>query len=1050
MIADDSRLQEEISFQQFLAIMPRLVLRSRTRFSSFLARTFSIPRAGSCPSTAVFPIPVPFIGIFGKQGCPKLTAKGWKKLRIKRTIHILVIALNYIHAGCRPVESRLLGRSPSHLHLAVYRRLRALLAACDRPDSLLKPPGRSGPELIARLVELEKFAASEDVFNPDLYSGASDKKPSPAQAVGRVRTEHRFVSSEEFNAVSPYRSLNADRLKLSGTGQWPLADYLEDVLWLPFVEPRILQHGRQVDWEGPDMKRESKNENEKLCRLWDARGLLALFTEEPVLSSRVFNAHKNEFQDRQIGDRRWMNGAEMHPTGPSALLPSGPNMTSIHCKRSMKLIGCASDRKDFYHQAKVTRARAFSNVLPFAFDADHWRGTEAFEEMVKIGKRPFSRDIDGDRYGMNPKKIIQGDKVEKVYGGFKSLFQGDHLGVEYALSAHSNLLRSFGLLGADVNVLRHHPFPKGPMWQGLVIDDFFCISREQANVDNLASASVAALVRAEEIYTAHQVLGSDDKTVRGAEVFKVIGAEFLSDAKARDNGVILVGAPAAKRIPMALLSLEIAKMPIITKALAARLAGNWVSIFMFRRPLSCLLSEIFHLGPKAQQDSDDVVRLDRRAADELVLSGVFSLLALTDVSAEYDKKIYATDASMSKGAFTSLVVDETTASTVWLSGDRKGCYTLLDNHARQILRATGHDLDEAPVAADWLAPQKALDFAFDVVEVCGGSGVLSDALAKEGLRVCTPIDLSHSQHFNLEEIKLIDWIFQMIFEGRFRGVVVEPVCTTFSAAQHPASRSYNNPLGFDRQDRKTYLGNLIAFRCLAILWFSFRYGELGLLEQPLLSKMAWLRMWAYLLKIGLSEAHIDSCAFGSPHRKPFRLLGHGLDMESLNVRCPGGHHHVRIQGKFTKTSAIYHPGLAAFLAKKIAEGLRRGKRVHEAQKPQLESVILNDILLSEGWEVEAAWIWERPAHINILESRAYVGLLRHLVIQGGDRRFSTLLDSRVAKGAHAKGRTTARALRPSLQRACAYSIAGNLHSSFGFAPHSDQHCRCAHSFQTSA
>ena len=114
-----------------------------------------------------------------------------------------------------------------------------MLAACDRPDSLLKPPGRSGPELIARLVELEKFAASEDVFNPDLYSGASDKKPSPAQAVGTVRTEHRFVSSEEFNAVSPYRSLNADRLKLSGTGQWPLADYLEDVLLdsFPFLCP---------------------------------------------------------------------------------------------------------------------------------------------------------------------------------------------------------------------------------------------------------------------------------------------------------------------------------------------------------------------------------------------------------------------------------------------------------------------------------------------------------------------------------------------------------------------------------------------------------------------------------------------------------------------------------------------------------------------------------------------------------------------------------------------------------------------------------------------
>lgn len=53
-------------------------------------------------------------------------------------------------------------------------------------------------------------------------------------------------------------------------------------------------------------------------------------------------------------------------------------------------------------------------------------------------------------------------------------------------------------------------------------------------------------------------------------------------------------------------------------------------------------------------------------------------------------------------------------------------------------------------------------------------------------------------------------------------------------------------------------------------------------------------------------------------------------------------------------------------------------------------------------------------HIIILESRSLVSLMRMLVLDGGDRRFSALLDSRVAKGAHAKGRTSAVALRPSL------------------------------------
>ena len=45
-----------------------------------------------------------------------------------------------------------------------------------------------------------------------------------------------------------------------------------------------------------------------------------------------------------------------------------------------------------------------------------------------------------------------------------------------------------------------------------------------------------------------------------------------------------------------------------------------------------------------------------------------------------------------------------------------------------------------------------------------------------------------------------------------------------------------------------------------------------------------------------------------------------------------------------------------------------------------------------------------------------------------------MLDSRVAKGAHGKGRSSAVSLAPSLYRGCCLQIAGNLHGSLGFAP----------------
>jgi hypothetical protein len=898
------------------------------------------------------------------------------------------------------------------------------------------PPGRSGFEFIAKLIELERFAGSHEAFCPDLYSGAAEREPRPVQTCGRISEEQTYKPSEQFSPVHPYRSLNAARLKLSGTGSWNLADHLDDILWLPFVEPGVLFHHVESLRQGPDVKKEDETENLELAKLWDSRGLLALFpSPHPSgLSCRVFNAHKNATSDRQIGDRRWFNSSERHPSGPSRFLPAGPNMTSMHCDLAHRLLGCASDRKDFYHQAAVSRERALTNILPMPFEAKKLEDTHAWSEMIADLNRPSGREEGGDRYGMKPRSLLAPSDVDRVWAGFNSLYQGDHLGVEFALSSHAHLLQEGDLLGEETTVYRHRPFPQGGLWQGLVIDDYFAVSKEGLSHNPEDSTAARCLDRAEAIYDRAGVFGSPEKTVRAKENFKIIGAEVFSDQKARNGGAITVAAPCSKRVPMIALTLKAAALPVISRDLAARLAGNWVSIFMYRRCCSCVLDEVFGLGTKSATDGNDVVTLSRKVAEELVLASIFGLLAVTDISVPYSDRLFATDASMQKGAFTSLAIHSAAAETLWLGGDRKGAYTLLDNPARQQLRGLGVDVDDRPIAEDFPGPCKVLEFAFDCVEICGGSGVLSKAMADAGLIVCTPIDLSASKHYDLRDLKLVNWIFQMLFERRFRSIVCEPVCTTFSPAQHPASRSYDNPLGFDRKDPKTFLGNIIAFRCLAIIWFAWRQSIPSLLEQPRLSKMAWLSFWRYLIEIGFKEAITDSCAFGSIHRKPFRWLGWGVDLENMNVRCPGGHQHVRIEGTLTKASAVYHPGLAAFIAEKIKDAVFANDAPAEKKPAEIESVILNDLLQKAGWKVEGDWWWKQPAHINVLESRSLVALFKHLVVSGGDVRFNALLDSRVAKGAHAKGRSTARALRPSLMRGCALCLAGNLHPSYGFAP----------------
>ena len=107
------------------------------------------------------------------------------------------------------------------------------------------------------------------------------------------------------------------------------------------------------------------------------------------------------------------------------------------------------------------------------------------------------------------------------------------------------------------------------------------------------------------------------------------------------------------------------------------------------------------------------------------------------------------------------------------------------------------------------------------------------------------------------------------------------------------------------------------------------------LEVYHVSKMAWLSAWSFLL---------NSCAFGSPHKKPFRLLGWGLDMEMLKVPCPGGHQHVQIAGKLTKPSAVYQPGVAE-IAQCFAAALRDEGHAPQPPSTSLESVLINNLLL---------------------------------------------------------------------------------------------------------
>ena len=136
-------------------------------------------------------------------------------------------------------------------------------------------------------------------------------------------------------------------------------------------------------------------------------------------------------------------------------------------------------------------------------------------------------------------------------------------------------------------------------------------------------------------------------------------------------------------------------------------------------------------------------------------------------------------------------------------------------------------------------------------------------------------------------------------------------------------------------------------RSFALLRHGRRYRRPCGKEQLRLSKMAWLPQWQQLLDLGFEESVIASCQFNSPHRKEFRFSTYLLDAKSLEVRCPGGHQHLKIEGKHTRPSAVYTHDLARHLAVHFATALRRQRfAADEETLDGYESVVTNDVLVS--------------------------------------------------------------------------------------------------------
>ena len=331
---------------------------------------------------------------------------------------------------------------------------------------------------------------------------------------------------------------------------------------------------------------------------------------------------------------------------------------------------------------------------------------------------------------------------------------------------------------------------------------------------------------------------------------------------------------------------------------------------------------------------------------------------------------------------------------------------------------------------------KPLAMHYDFLEVFGGRGPVSSALAARGITNCLVLDLSVSRQFDLSSSRVVEWVLFLVQSGRVRSVFLSPPCSSFAIAARPALRSVAQPWGFAPNDLRTFRGNRTACVAMIILRTCRSYEVPALLEQPLRSRMFWLPAFKTFASLpGAVSASAASCAFGSSFSRRFRFLGCHLRVSSLQAHCtcPSNLSHSPALGSAERATAACTPKLAAALAEVFLSAISHVP-AEDLPREGLENVGVNDTLLHSRWEVGGSWVWKKAVHINRLETDAAVNVLRTLALRGGDRRFTLLVDSTAAKGALVKGRSAARLLRHSLRRSAALQIGAALYPALHFAP----------------
>ena len=285
----------------------------------------------------------------------------------------------------------------------------------------------------------------------------------------------------------------------------------------------------------------------------------------------------------------------------------------------------------------------------------------------------------------------------------------------------------------------------------------------------------------------------------------------------------------------------------------------------------------------------------------------------------------------------------------------------------------------------------------------GGSREVANECAALGLRVSPVIDLQVSCEYDLHSPVVLEWILHLFWRYKVGAVVI---------ALGSGTRSCKS----ERKAGSSLKASRLAERCIAIFKLAARAGASAFL-------FAKKGAGTFALPAASGLLAAEGVHFIPPcSRDSGPCSGPGL----LFSQRPVG-------PDFVASRSV--PGLSSKAVARCICDLRAWAPPDVPScSPGLESLATNEALLSLDWEVGLVWRWQRERHINALETESAVSLLRSLAREGRDQRPVMILDSSCARGALAKGRSSAKLLRPSLRKAGALCVAGGLFPAYTFGP----------------